>query len=132
MKRVVMAIIAKSDKKEGLKYLLNVSHRDFGEFTGCYYPPGGHVEAGESDMQALQRELMEELELEVIAADEIAKTGSDIAGQETVWYKVEVKNFDLKVDESELKEANFFSQKEMQGLPLWPLTKKVFTKYIYE
>ena len=40
-----------------------------GEGEKNYSPPGGHVEMGESYVQALQRELQEEVNLKVAAAD---------------------------------------------------------------
>lgn len=44
MSRVVIGIVKRETPE--LAWLLMSSKKDFGEFTGYYYPPGGHVEDG--------------------------------------------------------------------------------------
>ncbi|MEH3143482.1 MAG: NUDIX domain-containing protein [Mycobacterium kyogaense] len=50
------------------------------ELAGCWELPGGKVAAGESDARALQRELLEELGIEVSVG---ARLGADVALSET-------------------------------------------------
>ena len=82
MSKVVVGIIVKEDQEKS--YLLVSSKTDFGEYTGLYYPPGGHVEVGESEEEALKREIKEELGLEIIKSKKVTdEIESDIKDQET-------------------------------------------------
>ncbi len=63
IKEVVVGIIYRIRKEGEREYLLVSSKKDFGEFTGFYYPPGGHLEEGENFTDCLIREMKEELEL---------------------------------------------------------------------
>lgn len=51
MKEVVVGIIPRDIPSENNEYLLMSSKRDFGEYTGLYYPPGGHLEMSEDEKQ---------------------------------------------------------------------------------
>ena len=66
MKKVVVGII--SSKTNPKKYLLASSKKDFGKYTGYYYPIGGHVDNGEDELTALKREIKEELSVNVTTA----------------------------------------------------------------
>ena len=128
MSTVVVGIII---KKNPLSYLLVSSKKDFGEFSGYYYPPAGHLESGETELEALKREIKEELGINVVNANKIDADAGDIEGQKTIWYVCEVDNFEFKIDEDELNSAGFFTQKEMKTMKIWPATKEVFEKYIF-
>ena len=77
MTKVAVGIVKHPEKE---KYLLVRSTRDFGEYTGYYYPPGGHV-GDESIPDALRREFREELSLEISPVRQIAETEGDVKGQ---------------------------------------------------
>lgn len=55
---VVAAIIKKGDK-------IFITKRSYGEFTDMWEFPGGKIEEGETQEQALIREIKEELELDI-------------------------------------------------------------------
>ena len=59
MIEVVAAIIKKEDK-------ILITKRSYGEFADMWEFPGGKIEAGESNEQALVREIKEELEVHII------------------------------------------------------------------
>ncbi|MFA6422306.1 MAG: NUDIX hydrolase [Candidatus Buchananbacteria bacterium] len=129
MTHVVVGIIIKpTDPKS---YLLVSSNSDFGEFSGFYYPPSGHIEKGEDELSALKREIKEELTLEVTNATKLADTDGDIKNQKTSWYICDVENFNFKIDHQELKDAGFFTEREIKIMKIWPATKKVFDKYLF-
>ncbi len=129
MSHVVVAIITKEGNPDS--YLLVSSNTDFGEFTGYYYPPSGHIEESETEEDALKREVFEELGLTITSSNKIADTAGDIHDQHTSWYKCGVENYDLVVDRVELRDARFFTQKEMLALPIWPATKAIFLQHIF-
>jgi len=130
IKRVVCAIIVKEDKGEK-KYLLVSSKGSFGEYSGFYYPPGGHVEGNESLLNALSREIKEELELKIDSAKLIAKTKGDVLNQITYWYLCEVGFYDFKLDKDELRDGGYYTKEEIQKMKIWPATMKIFKKYIF-
>lgn len=127
MTHVVVGII---QKDHPLSYLLVSSKRDFGEYSGYYYPPAGHIEDGEDELMALKREIHEELGLNVVSAQKITDTMGDIKNQKTSWYVCEVDDYDFTIDNQELKDAGFFTQKDMESMKIWPATQEVFKKFI--
>lgn len=60
--KVVAAVIRKVDK-------ILATARGYGEFKGMWEFPGGKVEAGETSHEALKREILEELETEILVGD---------------------------------------------------------------
>ena len=67
--RVVAAIIkAVNDKGENIIF---ATQRGYGEFKGGWEFPGGKIEDGENPEDALKREIMEELGIEIKVGDMI-------------------------------------------------------------
>jgi len=129
MDHVVCGIIRKIE--DGIeKYLLVASKRDFGEYTGYYYPPGGHVEEGEDELTALCREIPEETGLEVEVANKITESPGDVPDQVTCWYECTVKG-DLRPNYDELRDADYFSEEEMHNMKVWPATRAFFEEHVF-
>ena len=61
--RVVAAVI-KGVNKEG-RPVIFATQRGYGEFEGGWEFPGGKIETGETQQEALTREIMEELDTEI-------------------------------------------------------------------
>lgn len=131
MKHVVVGILSKVNKKAQKEYLLIKPVKNFGRFTGFYYPPGGHLEEKEDEKDALTREIKEELNLTVVPVKKIAETPGDIKGQTTHWWQCKVVEGQLKLDKSEIAEAKFFSKAEMEKINIWPATKAFFADHIF-
>lgn len=131
MRRVVVGIIARVNTAGEKEYLLVSVKKDFGKFTGHFYPPGGHVEEGESDSVALVRELQEELGLSVKPERKFAETDGDVPDQRTSWWFCSIVGGVLSPQQGEIAVAGYFTRTQMEQLPLWPMTKEVFTKYIF-
>lgn len=131
MKRVVVGFITRNST-QGAECLLVAARRDFGQYTGHYYPPGGHVEAEESDEVALGREIREELGVEITGLRFLEETPGDVPDQITAWYACSLQNPQtaLLVDE-ELSDVRFVTGVEAQALPLWPATRKFLEKHFF-
>jgi 8-oxo-dGTP pyrophosphatase MutT (NUDIX family) len=131
MKKVVVGIISRTNANREVEYLLVSSKKRFGDFSGSFYPPGGHVKEGETKKEALKRELKEELNIDIEPVKEIAETSGDVDGQITYWWLCNITGGHLKINKKELYEAQFFSQNVMKSLKLWPATKAFFDKYLF-
>lgn len=132
MKRVVVGIISRNRNSEQEEYLLIQSKKDFGKFSGFYYPPGGHLEEDENTREALVRELKEELNLNVAPTHEIAITPGDVNNQLTHWWLCEIKSGDIKIKEDEIADAAYFTASEMKEIKIWPATRNFFNTYIFK
>lgn len=128
MTHVVVAIIVKRNPTPS--YLLVSSRKDFGEHTGYYYPPAGHVEDGEDEESALSREVIEELGVNIVSVKKIIDTEGDIANQKTSWYLCEVDSYEFMIDYEELYDVGFFTEEDMKTMKIWPATKNVFETYV--
>ncbi len=131
MKRVVVGILSRQRGDEP-EYFLVSSTKDFGEFSGAYYPPGGHIEEGEDEPSALIREIHEELGVDIAPIRCIAETLGDVKDQITYWWECELLNNDFVIDIQELADTGWFTRKEMENLPLWPATRKFFNEHIFK
>ena len=132
MKKVVLGIIHRENK--GIKeYLLITAKKDFGKFTGLFYPCGGHVEDGETIKEALIREVKEELGIQIIPINQISQTGSDIADQVTYWWECQKIPSDTKliIDSNEVASVGWFKKEEILNNKdiFWPTTYNFFFKY---
>ena len=113
------------------EYLLVKSKKDFGEFTGCWYPPGGHIEEGEEEATALIREISEELNLEIKPIKKIATTPGDVENQITHWWEGEILSGELTINQEEIAEAGWFSKDDLTSIKLWPATQMFLEKFIF-
>ena len=135
MKRVVVGVLYRITENGNL-YLLMSSKKDFGKYTGLFYPIGGHVEDGESDIEALKREVFEELGIMVEPLEELLEGQGDIAEQITSWWicKPLPSAVNTKIDESEVKEIKWFTEKEILSNPelLWTATYRFFKETLFQ
>lgn len=127
---VVVAVITK-ELGDKVAYLLISSKKNFGEYTGYYYPPGGHMEDGETEEETLIRELNEELGLQIKPIEKITTTGGDVKDQVTHWWRWEIVGGELHKNDLEIADANFFTQEQMKTMNIWPATKKFFEEFIF-
>lgn len=129
MTHVVVGIVIK--KSNPLSYLLVSSKKEIGEYTGYYYPPAGHLEDGENEIDALKRELQEELGINVVNSKKIDTDESDIKNQKTSWYICDVDSYEFTINHDELNDVGFFTRTEMESMKIWPATKKVFGEHVF-
>jgi len=113
------------------QYLLISSKKDFSEFTGFYYPPGGHLEIDENEKSALIREVREEIGIKPKPIEKIAESPSDVKNQITHWWLCEADTSKILVDETEIQDIKWFTKEEILTQDkIWPATKQFFKEHV--
>ena len=125
-----MGIISRKNKKGEAEYLLINTPKDYGKYTGFYYPPGGHAQKGETEKQTLIREIREELNLAIEPVRKIVEAPGDVRGELDSWWFCRIKGGKLRARKKEIANVGYFTQKEMEKMNLWPATRKFFKKYL--
>lgn len=123
--------MSRMDESGHRQFLLVNAKKDFGKYTGCWYPPGGHVEEGEDEKEALIREIKEELNLQIEPVKKLAESPGDVPNQITHWWACNLISQEMIIDDDEIGGAGWFTEAELKGMPLWPATKAFFEKHIF-
>lgn len=132
MKVVVIGLISRVNPNGKQEFLLISSKKDFDEFTGFYYPPGGHLKKGEDEKQALIREIKEELGIEVEPIEKITESPGDVPNQMTHWWKCSIDNVSFILNKDEIADVRWFSEEEIKNSEkIWPATKNFFKDFIF-
>lgn len=72
----VVAAVIKAVNENG-KPIIFATQRGYGEFKGGWEFPGGKIEPGETAQEALKREILEELDTEILVGKSIDKIEYD-------------------------------------------------------
>lgn len=100
--RVVAAVIKSKNNEE--TSIIFATQRGYGDFKGGWEFPGGKIETGETPQEALKREIMEELDTEVVVGDLIDTIEYDYPSfhlsMDCFWCKVINGNLVLKEHEA--------------------------------
>ena len=96
--------------KDGKKYLFQ-KRKNASIYAGGYVLPGGHIEAGETVLEAARRELYEELDIQVKEADLEFKMVEPVADYIVFFFEVKRYQGQIKNKEPE-------KHVDMQFLPL--------------
>lgn len=111
--KVVAAVIKNDDK-------IFATQRGYGEFEGGWEFPGGKIESGETPQEALEREIMEELETEISVGDLIDTIEYDYPSfhlsMDCFWCKVKQGELVLKEHEA----AQWLSKAELDSVNWLP------------
>lgn len=132
MRHGVTAIISRINDKDEKEYLLIRANRDTGEHTGKYYPPSGWIEEGEKEEEAVARELMEELNLQLKPLRKIADLIGDLPELMLHFWECELIGGEMKMDEEELNHVGWFTVAQLKSMALYPTTTRLFREYLHE
>jgi len=119
MIRVVVAFIINEKK------VLLIKHKR----KGIWLPIGGHVEKGETDLEALKREVKEEVGLEIIPPNKpfwIMEETNEI----TPHYVCESAKTDVKICKKEIDDFKWFSKEEIVNSDIREDVKKIVMKML--
>lgn len=135
MSKVVVGLIPRVNNNE-YEYLFVSAKKDFGEYTGLFYPPGGHLEAGENETETLIREVKEELGINVYPINKLSESPGDVQNQITYWYlcKPITENVQFNIDDVEIDKVIWIKEKDIKNKKemFWPATYKFLEKYLKE
>lgn len=122
----MMEVVAARVERDG-RYL--ICRRPAGKRNGGLWEfPGGKVERGETDAQALARELMEELDIDVTVGQKLAEVEHDY-GDFTI--RLRLYEAGIRAGELRLKEhsdARFVLPEELNGFELCPADAELIEK----
>lgn len=123
--RVVAAVICDSllEKKR-----IFATARGYGEFKGQWEFPGGKLEAGETSEQALKREIIEELDTEIVVGELIDTIEYDYASfhlsMDCFWCEILSGELLLK----EAQAAKWLTKEELYDVKWLPADKVLIEK----
>ena len=122
---VVAAVIQKNGK-------IFATQRGYGEFKDGWEFPGGKVEPGETQEQALVREIKEELNTEIEVGDLIAVIDQDYPGFHLTLscYWAQVKSGALELLEHEA--AKWLSREQLQTVDWLPADKQLVDGWLID
>jgi len=119
MKQIRVAAAVICDSMEAKKKILATA-RGYGEFKGQWEFPGGKIEAGETPKQALAREIMEELAVEIEIGDHIYTVEYDYPNfhltMECFWAQIKSGKPVLK----EAEAARWLAKENLNSVPWLP------------
>ncbi len=131
MTHIVVGIIQRKNSLGITEYFLATTKKDYGEYNNYYYPIGGHMEEGETEEQTLKREFQEKLHVDVQVIRKIAEVPGDLPDYIVSFWLVDAEVNDIRVNNSELQSAAFFTEEQMKELNIWPATRKFFEQYFF-
>lgn len=123
--RVVAAVI-KSINVNGEPIVL-ATQRGYGEFKGGWEFPGGKIEVGETPEEALKREIMEELDTEILVGELIDTVEYDYPtfhlSMDCFWCEILKGNLVLKEHEA----AKWLTKKTLESIEWLPADVSIIT-----
>lgn len=123
-KQAVVAIIRKSSK------FLLVKRSDYVESAKGYWcPVSGRIENGETQEEALRREVMEEVGLDVVAEEKVCEIPSHDNKFTLNFWTVKIISGEAKISSNEVGDIRWVTIEEMENLsPIFEEDLQIFKK----
>ncbi|MCZ6798427.1 MAG: NUDIX hydrolase [Gammaproteobacteria bacterium] len=123
-KQAVVAIIRKSGK------FLLVKRSDYVESAKGYWcPVSGRIENGETQEQALRREVMEEVGLDVVAEEKVCEIPSHDNKFTLNFWTAKIISGEAKISSNEVGDIRWVTIEEMENLsPIFEEDLQIFKK----
>lgn len=118
----IIEVVAAIIQRNGLTFS---TRRGYGEWQGWWEFPGGKIEAGEKPVEALKREIREELAAEIIVGDRLCTVEYDYPEFHLIMhcYLCSLKSGELKLLEHE--DARWLSDEELYSVNWLPADKEI-------
>lgn len=110
MKQAVVGVIRRAGR------VLVIERGPAARMSGYWSPPSGRIEPGESQEQALVREMREELGLEVRPVAKVWECPTDDGGFALHWWTVEEDGGELRLDVGEVTAVRWVDSAEFRAL----------------
>lgn len=121
--RVVAAVIKSTNEND--EPIIFATQRGYGDMKGGWEFPGGKIEPGETPQEALRREIMEELETEIIVGELIQTIEYDYPNfhlsMDCFWCEIESGTPVLKEHEA----AKWLTNNQLNSVEWLPADKSV-------
>lgn len=116
--RVVAAVIKSTNEND--EPIIFATQRGYGDMKGGWEFPGGKIEPGETPQEALRREIMEELETEIIVGELIQTIEYDYPNfhlsMDCFWCEIESGSLELK----EHEDAKWLTKNQLNSVDWLP------------
>jgi NADH pyrophosphatase NudC (nudix superfamily) len=130
---IIVGIITRKNKESVKEYLLVSSVKDFGKYTGFFYPPGGYPKDKENQKSFIRRKILEELSIEIKPIKKIATTPADVKNHIVHWWECEYSKGKVTRNKIKLSKVKWFSENDLKrNKKIWPATKSFFTNYLFD
>ncbi len=131
MAHVVAAVIYREGANGQKEYLLVSTKKNWGKQTGFLQPTAGHMETGETEEEALKREVQEELGVGIKSFRKLLDLPGDVPNYTVHWWECELAHFDFTIKEDEISKTYWLTKSELTyRSDVWPATKKFFLKFL--
>jgi 8-oxo-dGTP diphosphatase len=121
VKQAVMAVIRRGER------LLAIRRGPDAPYAGYWSVPSGRIEPGETQADAVVREVAEEVGLEVTALAKVWECRSDDGAYQLHWWTARAHAFELTLDAREISEARWITRAEYFALePVFALDRAFF------
>ena len=124
--RVVAAVIKSTNEND--EPIIFATQRGYGDMKGGWEFPGGKIEPGETPQEALRREIMEELETEIIVGELIQTIEYDYPNfhlsMDCFWCEIESGSLELK----EHEDAKWLTKNELDSVDWLPADMSLIEK----
>lgn len=129
-KQVVVCLLKNHEGK--FLMLLPSDKKNYGQYQDAWCFPSGHIKENETQVSALEREISEELGINVTPKKLISEWAQDVPGETAFWWECESSEANISPNPDEVKTVQWFYPEEIKSLKIWPAMTKFLTEFVWE